>query len=81
MKEFIKLIEDTFLKEVMLKLIFSRPRDKSNPKKATATLCAHRGRRMLRVEYSLEGNTVSQRNIREDASRDNSNELVKNIVL
>lgn len=31
----------------------------------TARLCAHRGQRILAVEYSLSGNTVSQKNVRE----------------
>ena len=43
------------------KLIFSRP-NSSEITKAAARLCENRGRRMLAVEYSLPGNTVSQKN-------------------
>lgn len=48
-------------KAAIKKLIFSRPKD-SEITKAAARLCENRGRRMLSVEYSLPGNTVSQKN-------------------
>ncbi len=44
------------------KIIFSRPED-SEIKKVSARLCDHKGRRMLALEYSLPGDTVSQKNI------------------
>lgn len=61
---FLALISDAFGKEVLKKLVFSRPRS-SEITKVSARLCAHRGRRILALEYSLPGNTVSQKNITE----------------
>ena len=55
-------------KAAIKKLIFSRPKD-SEITKATARLCENRGRRMLSVEYSLPGNTVSQKNFYGEAMR------------
>ncbi len=68
--------QTTFLNLTMLavekaaikKLIFSRPRE-SEINKATARLCENRGRRMLSVEYSLPGNTVSQKNFYGEAMK------------
>ena len=62
--DLIPLIVKAFEKEALKKLIFSRPQ-KSEITKATARLCAHRGRRILAIEYSLPGNTVSQKNVPE----------------
>ena len=59
---FLALVSDTFEKEVLKKLVFSRPRS-SEITKVSARLCAHRGRKILALEYSLPGNTVSQKNI------------------
>lgn len=50
--------------EVLKKLVFSRPVD-SEIQKVSGRLCAHRGRRILALEYSLPGSTVSHRNIAE----------------
>ncbi len=50
--------------ENLKKLIFSRPLD-SDVTKISGRLCAHRGKRIVSFEYSLPGNTVSQRNIGE----------------
>lgn len=55
-------------KAAIKKLIFSRPKD-SEITKAAARLCENRGRRMLSVEYSLPGNTVSQKNFYGEAMR------------
>ena len=53
-----------FEKEVLKKLVFSKP--KGTPcEKISARLCAHRGRKILLAEYSLPGNTVSQKNLTE----------------
>ena len=65
MNVFSNLVRDCFSKGVLTKLILSRPIDKSSPKKVSCRLCAHRNQKILAVEYSLEGNTVSQRNLRE----------------
>jgi hypothetical protein len=55
-------------KAAIKKLIFSRPKD-SEITKAAARLCENRGRRMLSVEYSLPGNTVSQKNFYGEAMK------------
>ncbi len=61
---FADLIAIAFRREAIRKVVFSRPINTA-PKKASARLCAHRGQRILAVEYSLEGDTVSQKNVRE----------------
>ncbi len=61
---FIELLNATFVKEIIKKLVFSRPIE-GDISKVTARLCAHRGRRILALEYSLPGNTVAQKNISE----------------
>lgn len=63
--DFCALVLEAFRREALKKLIFSRPRE-SEISKVTARLCAHRGRRILAFEYSLPGNTVSQKNFSED---------------
>ena len=45
------------------KFVFSRPAS-NGAKKISARLCSHRGQKIISFEYSLEGNTVSQKNIR-----------------
>jgi len=62
--DFLILALTAFKKEALKKLIFSRP-EKSEIKKISGRLCAHRGKRILALEYSLPGNTVSQKNIAE----------------
>ncbi len=52
----------SFEREIIKKLVFSRPRE-SEISKVSARLVAHRGRKMLVFEYSLPGNTVSHKNI------------------
>ena len=55
-----------FKREILKKLVFSRPVSKDNSAiKISGRLCAHRGKRILALEYSLSGNTVSQKNIQE----------------
>ena len=63
---FIELAILAIEKAAIKKLIFSRPVS-SEISKASARLCENRGRRMLAVEYSLPGNTVSQKNFYGDA--------------
>ena len=53
---FIEAVKLSFDKEVIKKLVFSRPRC-SEISKVSARLVSHRGRRMLAFEYSLPGNT------------------------
>ena len=52
-------------KEALKKLVFSRPKA-GEVKKITCRLVAHRGRRLLAMEYSLPGDTVSHKNVLED---------------
>ena len=63
---FIRLAALAIERAVIKKLIFSRPKA-TEISKATARLCENRGRRMLAMEYSLPGNTVSQKNFYGDA--------------
>ena len=62
--EFLLLIESAFKKETLKKLVLSRPAD-GEISKISCRLCAHRGRRLLAMEYSLPGNTVSHKNLGE----------------
>ncbi len=64
----------SFNREVIKKLVFSRPRG-TEVQRVSGRLVAHRGQRMLVLEYSLRDNTVSHRNIREDALRQTVLEL------
>ena len=63
-KQFIETVALATEREVIKKLVFSRPRT-SEIQKVSARLVAHRGRRMLAFEYSLPGNTVSHKNVAE----------------
>ena len=60
-----ELVSAAFSREVLKRLVFSRPTG-GEVTKVSCRLVAHRGRRFLAAEYSLPGNTVSQRNITED---------------
>ena len=51
-----------FDKEIIKKLVFSRPQG-SDTIKVCARLCAHRGRKFLAFEYFLPGDTVSHKNL------------------
>ncbi len=64
--KFSELVSLSAKREVLKKLVFSRPIQKDIAEKVSGRLCAHRGRRILSLEYSLSGNTVSQKNIPED---------------
>lgn len=66
MSDFYSLVLTAFQKEALKKIVFSRPDSKDSAIKVTGRLCAHRGRRILALEYTLKDNTVSQRNVRED---------------
>ena len=63
--EFLSLVMRSFEKETLKKLVFSRP-DGSEVSKISGRLVAHRGKRLLAMEYSLPGNTVSHKNLGED---------------
>ena len=59
--QFTELIKEAFGKEIIKKLVFSRPKC-SEILKVSGRLVAHRGKKMLALEYSLPGNTVSHKN-------------------
>ena len=61
---FIEAVISSLQGEIIKKLVFSRPRS-SEISKVSGRLVAHRGRRILALEYSLPGNTVSHKNIPE----------------
>lgn len=60
--EFLETVILAAKREVIKKLVFSRP-EKSEVAKVAARLCAHRGKSIFQFEYSLPGNTVSHKNI------------------
>ncbi len=64
-KSFIDITLAAFDKEIIKKLVFSRPKS-SEIIKVCGRLVAHRGRRMLVLESSLPGNTVSHKNLLQD---------------
>lgn len=59
-----ELALSAFRREALKRLVFSRPAS-GEVTKISCRLVAHRGQRFLAVEYSLPGNTVSQKNIGE----------------
>ncbi len=63
--DFCALIETAVKREALKKLVLSRPKA-SEISKISCRLCAHRGRRLLAMEYYLPGNTVSHKNVSED---------------
>ncbi len=60
--DFLSLIRLSFDKGAIKKIIFSRPREKG-AEKISGRLCQNRGKRILSLEFSLKGNTVSQKNL------------------
>ena len=66
---FIETVLLSFKKEIIKKLVFSRPKT-SETSKVSGRLVMHRTRRMLAFEYSLPGNTVSHKNVGEDGLSD-----------
>ena len=65
MTDFVEIALLSFKKEALKKIVFSRAKDGA-PEKISARLCAHRGQKILAAEFSLPGNTVSQKNYREN---------------
>jgi hypothetical protein len=61
----INAICDLVSREALKKLVFSKPKS-SEVKKISARLVSHRERRMLSLELSLPGDTVSHKNISEE---------------
>ena len=75
--DFSALVELAFKKEALKKLVLSRPTT-GEVKKIAARLCAHRGKRILAMEYSLPGDTVSHRNVGEEELLSVLTELLEN---
>jgi hypothetical protein len=73
--DFIELTVRAFEREALKKLVFSRPVS-GEVQKVSGRLCAHRGRRVLALEYSLPGNTVSHKNVAEQ----NVSEVVSDLL-
>ncbi len=63
--KFLSIVTSVFQKEALKKLVFSKPKG-TDISKISARLCAHRGNRILALEFSLPGNTVSQKNVSEN---------------
>ena len=74
--EFLSLVETSFKKEALKKLVLSRPYD-SEVSKISCRLVAHRGRRLLAMEYSLPGNTVSHKNVSEENLTNELSKIIK----
>ena len=75
MEDFIALIADACRKDALKKLVLSRPVG-DGAKKVSARLCLHRGRRLLAMEYTLDGDTVSQKNTELDGIEAELKELL-----
>ena len=63
--EILKLVHEVFDVGALKKLVFSRPIS-SEIQKVSGRMCAHRGKNILSLEYSLPGNTVSHKNLSKD---------------
>lgn len=64
-EDFLSLVLSAVEKETLTKLVFSRPVE-GEIAKVTARLVAHRRKRLLALEYSLPGNTVSHKNLHKE---------------
>ena len=64
--DFLALAVLAFKRQALRKIVFSRPVESTEPQKAVGRLCAHRGQKILALEYSLPDDTVSHKNVRED---------------
>lgn len=62
---FIETVQLSFDREIIKKLVFSRPKT-SEISKVSARLVLHKGRKILALEYNLPGNTVSHKNVGAD---------------
>ena len=75
--DFVALIESSFKTETLKKLVLSRPKE-GEISKISCRLVAHRGRRLLAMEFSLPGNTVSHKNVGEDELKSELSPLIEN---
>ena len=62
---FSELVRRAFDNESLKRLVFSRPQS-SEISKVSCRLVSHRGRKILAMEFSLPGNTVSHKNVGDD---------------
>ena len=72
---FSELVLSAVRTESLKKLIFSRPVS-GEIKKVSCRLVSHKGRRLLAMEYSLPGDTVSHKNLGEDGIEEAVSELL-----
>lgn len=63
--DFLDLVDKAFKKEILKKLVLSRPTE-GEVKKISSRLCSHRGKRILAMEFSLPDDTVSHKNVSEN---------------
>ncbi len=75
--ELVSLIRKAFDCEIIRKIVFSRPIS-GEATKASGRLCAHRGKRLLAIEYSFPSGTVSQENISDGELEGRLSELISN---
>lgn len=75
--DFMTLIESSFKTETLKKLVLSRPRQ-GEINKISCRLVAHRGRRLLAMEFFLPGNTVSHKNVGEEELKNELSPLIEN---
>ena len=75
--DFVALIESSFKTETLKKLVLSRPKE-GEISKISCRLVAHRGRRLLAIEFSLPGNTVSHKNVGEEELKGELTPLIEN---
>ncbi len=76
-KEFAELVVSAFQKEAVKRLVFSRPAV-GEISKISCRLALHKGRRLLVMESSLPGSTVSQKNVSEEYLEAEVVSLLKN---
>ena len=74
--EFSNLVSLAFDREIIKKLVFSRPKT-SEITKISGRLVAHRDKKFIAFENSLPGNTVSHKNIMREALSDYLSEVLK----
>lgn len=74
--DFSRLLSEAVRKEILKRLVFSRPKD-SEVMKISCRLVSHRGKRLLAMEYSLPGNTVSQKNVTEECIAETVDKLME----
>lgn len=72
---FLEVVRAAFNKEIIKKLVFSRPKS-TEIKKVSARLCRGKRGSLLALEYSLPGDTVSHKNIGKEELDSSLSELL-----